>query len=218
MTTFFKLVMNGSCMGQDIRNIFYYRSGVGIDMSGLPLAGAPAVAANWVQEVWPKVKAFMPNQYTLDTVDVSPINNEFELIYQMPVSEFVGEPGAQTNPTFGIASCAIFKFRLEPTSILNGIKPPSRGYVALGPLPGGWCMEDGYIDANVMSSPLISELCAAISSNVEQVLPVPQSWFPVRLKVNRILGGLVHWESYSDISGCVMSRRYSFRRSRMPES
>jgi len=218
MTVFYKAVLNGSANGQDIKNILYYRSGVGVDMTGLPLAGAAALAGNIKQEIWPKMKSFMCNQYTLETIDVSPINDEFQLIYQMPHSEVVGEQGTQTLVSLGPAVCAIFKFGLEPTSILNGIKPPSRGYLAVGPIPANWIDEEGHFqNVNLESANAVDGLAAAFAQNIEQLVPAPQTWYPIRLKQSRILGGLIHWESYADISSCMMTRRASFRRSRMPE-
>lgn len=214
---FYKVVLNGSASGQDIKNILYYRSGYGIDVSGLTLAGTEALAGNIKQEVWPALKEVLCNQYTLDTIDVSAINDEFQLVYQMPFSLAVGESGAAVEASAGPAMCMNFKFNLEPTSILNGIKPPSRGYVAVGPFPAVYVNEDGFFPPNHISSSPIVNVCNALSQNIEQLIPVGFIWYPIRLKQSRILGGLVHWEAFSDIKGCVMSRRASFRRSRMSE-
>ena len=215
---FYKVILNGSAQGQDIKNVLYYRSGLGVDVSGLTLAGTQALAGNIKQEVWPKLKAVMNSEYTLETIDVSAINDEFQLVYQMPYSEVVQEQGSNTNAIGGPALVANVKFNLEPTSIVNGIKPPSRGYIALGPMAVGDLQESGYWSTGMMTSQVWADVCTALSSNIEQLLPVAFVWFPVRLKQSRILGGLIHWESYSDVKGAVLSRRASFRRSRMPES
>ena len=216
--TFYKAVLNGSARGQDIKNVLYYRSGLGVDFSGFTLTGAEALAKNIKQEIWPIMQAAMSNEYMLETIDVTPINDEFQLIYQMPYSEVVQESGTVNDVIAGPALCANIKFNLEPTSILNGIKPPSRGYCAFGPIPAGWVGEDGYIPVGIMTAPTVVAFVNALASNIEQILPVSMVWFPVRLKQSRILGGLVHWEAYSDVKGAVLSRRASFRRSRMPES
>ena len=52
-----------------------------------------------------------------------------------------------------------------------------------------------------MASSRVTNIQAALSQNIEQLLPVTFVWFPIRLKQSRILGGLVHWESYADIKG-----------------
>ena len=216
---FYKLVMNGSCRGQDIRNILYYRTTSVLSEVDFPFAGAEALAANFVQEVWPEVKYLYANDYTLDTVDVYPINDEFEMVYQMPYSLAVGEAGSQSDAHVGPASCLNIKFVLGATTILNGIVPPRRGYLAVGPIPAAWIGEDGYLTNAVMNvDQNVKDAVDAFASNVEQIIPVPNLWSPVRLKQNRILGGLIHWESWSPVKGAVLSRRASFRRSRLPES
>jgi hypothetical protein len=214
---FYKVVLNGNAQGQDIKNVLYYRSGLGVDVSGLTLAGSQALAGNVKQEIWPGLKSFIPNDYTLETIDVSPINDEFQLVYQMPYSEVVQEQGLGTGLTAGPAMCMNIKFNLEPTSILNGIKPPARGYIAIGPVSVGNVDETGFLHTAFMQAAGIQSFVNSLASNIEQVLPVPFVWFPIRLKQNRILGGLVHWEAYSDIKGAVLSRKVSFRRSRLPE-
>ena len=215
---FYKVVLNGSAQGQDIKNVLYYRSGLGVDVSGLTLAGTEALAGNVKQEIWAKMKLIMPNDYILETIDVSAINDEFQLVYQMPYSLNVNEAGTGEGVIAGPAACMNFKFNLEPTSIVNGIKPPSRGYIAVGPIPTSMVEETGYLNTGFMGAPNVVAFAASLAANVEQLLPVAFVWFPIRLKQSRILGGLVHWEAYSDIKGCVLSRRASFRRSRMPES
>ena len=215
---FYKVVLNGSAQGQDIKNILYYRSGIGVDVSGLTFAGAEALAGNVKQELWPALQNILSVNYTLESIDVSPINDEFQLAYQMPFSLAVGELGLSPGAIMGPAACLNFKFNLEPTSILNGIKPPSRGYIALGPVAANLVGNDGYVASTFYNSTDVDDVCAALAQNIEQLLPVAFVWYPVRLKQSRILGGLVHWESYSDIKGCVLARRASFRRSRVPEA
>ena len=215
---FYKAVLNGSSGGQDIKNVLYYRSGLGVDVSGLTLAGTEALAGNIEQEVWPALKKMLSVNYTLETIDVSAINDEFQMVYQMPFSRTVGETGSMTADSNGTAGCMNFKFNLEPTSILNGIKPPSRGYIAVGPFSSSLIQNDGYLTPAFMNSADVAEACAALAQNIEQLLPVAFVWYPIRLKQSRILGGLVHWEAYSDIKGCSLSRRASFRRSRVPEA
>jgi hypothetical protein len=218
MGNFYRVVLNGSASGQDIKNILYYRVGLGVDMSLFDFAGAEALAGAVKDQVWSKMKNMLCNQYQLESIDVSPINDEFELVYQMPFSLGVNQAGPSVAPSSGVSACMNFKFVLEPTTILNGIKPPSRGYIAVGPIPASWIQEDGFLDPAFMAEPSVADFKAAISQNLEVLLPVPTVWFPIRMKQSRILGGLVHWESYADIKGCMLSRRASFRRSRMPEA
>ena len=90
---FYKAVFNGSCKGQDIKNILYYRSGLGMDVLGLTLAGTEALAGNLKQEVWPALKNWLTPDYVLETIDVSAINDEFQLVYQMPFRCLWVKPG-----------------------------------------------------------------------------------------------------------------------------
>jgi hypothetical protein len=215
---FYKVVLNGACQGQDIKNILYYRSGAGFDGTLFLMAGAEALAGNIVQEIVPSFLAALPNDYTLETVDVYPINEAFELLYQMPYSLAVAQSGGRAATHTGPASCVIIKFMLEPTNITNGINPPKRGYVAIGPVTSDFVAETGFLTAGAtQAGQELPVLAAKLAQNIEQLLPVPASWFPVRMKQNRILGGLVKWESYADVKGGIVSRRVSFRRSRMPE-
>lgn len=217
MGMFYQVTLSGSASGQDIKNILYYRVGFGIDMTAFDFAGAQALAGAVKDVVWPSLKQLVCNQYTLNSIDVKPINDEFELVYQMPYSLAVGEAGALSLESAGPAMVQNFKFILEPTSILNGIKPPSRGYLAVGPLPASDVGEDGLIKTARMNGSEVSNFCRDIAQNLEVLLPVPTVWFPCRLKQSRILGGLIHWESFADVKGAVASRRASFRRSRMVE-
>lgn len=214
---FYRVVLNGGASGQDIKNILYYRIGVGIDLTAFDFAGAQALAGAVKDQVWSKMKNVVCNQYQLESIEVSPINDEFELVYQMPYSLSVGEAGGLASPSYGPAACMNVKFVLEPTSILNGIKPPSRGYIAVGPIPTDVTTEDGYLTSDWRSHASMTQFLGAVSQNLEVLLPVPTIWYPIRLKQSRILGGLVHWESYTDVKGAVVSRRVSFRRSRLPE-
>lgn len=218
MGMFYKVTLNGSAAGQDIKNILYYRIGLGIDLSLFDFAGAEALAGAVKDQIWSKMKPFALNDYQLETIDVSPINDEFELVYQMPFSLPVGENGQVAAVSVGPAACMNIKFVLEPTSIFNGIKPPSRGYLAFGPISANIVGEDGYLTAAFMQQSATQDFVDAFAANLEVILPVPTIWYPIRLKQSRILGGLVHWESYADIKGAVLSRRASFRRSRLPES
>lgn len=216
---FYKVVLNGVCMGQDIRNILYYRSGAGLDVSGMVMAGAEALAGNINQELVPTFLAASSDNYMLESIDVYPISEGFQLLYQMPYSLAVGLNGQAAGSIPGPAVCINFKFMLEATSIINGVKPPSRGYMAFGPVNTNVIGEDGFLLPGVLGAGgQFMNLAEKLSQNIEQLVPVPASWYPIRLKQNRLLGGLIQWESYADIKGCLISRRVSFRRSRMPEA
>lgn len=214
---FYKLVMNGSAYGQDIRNILYYHTTAILSEIDFPFAGSEALAQNFVQDKWPAIRHLFSNDYTLDTVDVHPINDDFELVYSMPFILAVGETGEQTGVSGGPALCFNVRFGLEATTIVNGLFPPRRGYIAVGPIPRDWVGEDGYVTSVVMNATGVAAALDALQSDITQLLPILNVWEPVRMKANRALLGLVRWESYASVRSATLARRASFRRSRMPE-
>lgn len=219
---FFKVVMNGSCQGQDIRNILYYRSGFGVDLSQFGFAVGLQVAMAVKAHVWTgAMRRVMPNDYSLDSIDVYPINDAFKWIYQNPAHQLVGEAGQELNAHPGVSVCANIAFSLEPTAILaNGIKPPKRGYIAVGPIPSAWITEGGMLTDGVYLDPdhALNVLGENLSSNVPFTLGVGTDLYPIRMKAKRgVFDNLTPYESFADINGYYTSRRVSFRRSRQPE-
>lgn len=215
----YRLVMNGSCEGQKIVNNFAYRVGVGVDIAGFAVGGAKALADTFVDQVWPDVKACLPTSYTLENVTAYPLHGEtFELLYQNPWTKNVLENGTGNAETDGPAMCAIIKFNLEPTTPFgNGIYPPKRGYVALGPLFSGWINNKGQIIDEVFldGATRLNKAATAMAANLESLVP-PVVFFPIRVKTDRVLG-LFKVVSWADVGGATLRRNASFRRSRMVE-
>lgn len=214
---FYKAVLNGNCQGQDIKNILYYRDGVGFTWLNPLFGGSETLAGNIVQEIWPKLKVVLPNDYQLESVDVYPHNDAFELTTQMPFSLAVNELGLQASQHAGLSQVMNLKFNLEATGILNGVFPPRRGYIALGPVPSTWIQEDGMFTQAVVDGGEIGEICVALAQDLLFVVPSPGSFYPIRVKHNRALGGLIKWLSFADVNNVRPVRKASFRRSRMPE-
>ncbi len=215
----YRVVMNGTCEGQNIVNNLYYRTGVGIDLDGLSLGGAKELAQCVKDQVWPKWKYAVSGGYKLEDITVYPYHDgTFDLMYQNPWTENVMESGLGVNETDGPAICAILKFNLEGTVILaNGIKPPKRGYVAVGPITSNWIDNTGALTDTVFlpADSRLNDLGVALAANLESLLP-PVIFFPVRVSQKNILGV---WRpvSFADVNGVKVRRRTSFRRSRMIE-
>jgi hypothetical protein len=216
----YRAVLKGSVHGQSIINNLYYRTGIGIDIDGLSIGGADTLGTCIKDQVWPKLKECLPGAYTLETIEVYPFKDgTFDLMYQNPASTRVFEHGTREDASDGPAICAIVKFNLEPTVILeNGIKPPKRGYVAVGPIPSAWINDTGKLDETFFVNPLfqLNALADALAANLESLLP-PVVFFPVRVRQENILGV---WKpvSYADVGGATVRQRTSFRRSRMVEN
>jgi hypothetical protein len=219
----YKTVLKGTFQGQAIDNILYYRNGVGVDLSGLTLGGTKELSDAVRAMVWPALRPIMSPAYTLVEVDTYVYNDQtFDLLYQTPYAEVINEVG--THPTtFGLngpAPCAILKFVLESHPILvDGPKPPKRGYLAIGPLDDGQISNDGSLNLASPEGGLWTSLCNAVSENVETILPIPAVFFPVRVHMDRVGIGLkLKITSFTDIQGALMRHFTSYRRSRMPEN
>lgn len=209
--------LHGTYQGQSIVNNLYYRTGIGFDLDGLSIGGAKELADCIKGQVWNKMKPCLPVGYTLERIDVYPYHDgTFDLLYQNPWTLNVLENGTEPDSTDGPATVCIIKFNLEPTQIFaNGIMPPKRGYVAVGPVVSGWIDNDGNLTqtAFIGAAARFQELATALAANLENLLP-PVVFFPIRMKTLNILG-VYKPASWADVGGAVLRRRTSFRRSRM---
>lgn len=217
----YKAVLNGSYGGQDIRNILYYRTGPGVDVSALGMSGALQLAEVIGTDIWPYMKPVVDNTYSLNSIDVYPYNDAFTLVYQNPLHFPINETGAGAFATMGPAACLNIVFSLEPTMILqNGIKPPKRGYFALSCFDRALVTEGGMVDNAVLSNqehPL-NVFAMRLANNIENLLPLPIAFYPIRVRQKRgVIDNLIPFESWADIDMAQVSPRMSFRRSRMPE-
>lgn len=215
----YKLVMNGEYHGNRVNNILWYRTGLGIDLDGLTIGGAKELVDQFHAVVWPNFKRVLPPEYKLQDISCYPMHDgTFDLLYQNPYTKNIGDSGDGDNNTDGPGVCMILKFNLEPTGVLpNGIFPPKRGYIAVGPLPSLYVDNTGHITNAIFVNPLdnIHKLAGALSENLENLLP-PVIFYPIRVSQKKILG-LFKVVSFADVSSAAVQRRVSFRRSRLPE-
>jgi hypothetical protein len=214
----YKVVLNGTYRGQDVKNILYYRNGIAIDLGGLTIGGTVEVADAVRTMVWTPLRAILSASYILQSITAYVYDEgTFQLLYQNPITVNVNEAGMVQGLTNGPAVCAILNFQLEPTSILtNGIKPPKKGYLAIGPLTDAQVGIDGDLDMSVPGSLYFTAVQLAMSNNVETLLP-PAVFFPIRVHQDKVLG-VFKITSYADIRGSTFRGLTSFRRSRMPEA
>lgn len=218
----YKVVLKGNFQGQAINNILYYRNGIGVDVGGLTLGGAKEVADAVAAIVVPALRAVLSTDYLLQQIDSYVFNDQtFDLLYSNPFTLGVNEHGLDAGNTYnGPAPCAILKFVLENHIILvNGVKPPKRGYLAIGPLNDAQISDDGSLNMDLGRNLLWDALCAVMANNVETVLPIPAVFFPVRVHQDKV--GIIpkfKITSYSDIQAAVMRHFTSYRRSRQPEN
>ena len=218
----YKVVLKGSFQGQAINNILYYRNGIGVDIGGLTVGGTKEVADAVGAIVWPVLKTVLPTTYELQQIDSYVYNDEtFNLLYVNPYTLGVQEFGLQSAAEMnGPAPCAILKFILESHAVLvDGPKPPKRGYLAIGPLNDGMIKVDGALNLDGANAALWTAVCAVMANNVETILPIPSVFYPVRVHMDKVGIGLkLKITSFSDIQAAVMRHFTSFRRSRQPEN
>lgn len=220
MATFYKVVLNGSYKGKDNKNTLFYRSAAGFAAGAFGFGGARELAEEVKQEVVPSFLAFKPASYMLETIDVTPRNDAFELLYQLPYRlecNMAGTGAALFADTDGPALCINFKFNLEPTAIgPQTLTAPKRGYIAVGPVPSAWVDDEGRLAGGVLqtASGAARTFASKISSNLESIDP-PAVWFPVRVseKYGATGAGLLSW-GWADVESATIDEYVSFRRSR----
>lgn len=214
---FYKVVLNGTCQGQDIRNILYYRDGPGLTWTNLFWSGSEYLAQAIADSGLDKYLNFMPNDYTLESIDVYPHDENYVLTASQPFSMGMNAQGLNTGAHAGMTQCVNFKFQMEPTGIVNGVYPPKKGYIAMGPIPAAWVGEDGYIPNLTLDTPVFHDVENFLKGDLAILLPLPGSFFPIRVRRNSALLGAVQWTSWADVNGCKAQALVSSRRSRQPE-
>lgn len=219
MATFYQVVFNGSYQGKDNRCSLYYRTAIDLG-EAFGFGGAAELAEEVNQEIVPSWLGLKPNGYVLDSIDVYPRNNAFELLYQLPYKLPVQQHGAMGGWNGQMDSpglCMNIRFNLEPRLIgLQAVTAPKRGYIAVGPLPSTWLGDDGQLTGTLLENPTseVNALCAAISQNLESIDP-PAIWYPIRVAQHYggVGAGNISW-GWADVRGAVCDKYVSFRRSR----
>lgn len=212
----YKLVINGNAHGQDIKNTFAYRLGVGVNPELIPNFGIDVLAEEWLQEVGPKWLAVHPQAYTLQTIEVSVFSTGvlgFSPVFTAPQSVPVNQNGTISGETLGPASCIVYKANLEPQLITSALTAPRKGWMFVGPMTENHFangeMVDGYFSASDTS---FQQLAQKMAENLESIDP-PALYYPVRIK-QVIDAGILKITGYSDVKSWTLDRRLHFLRSR----
>lgn len=219
MTAFYEVVLNGSYKGKDNKNSLYYRTAYDPAGGALGFGGASELAEEVIQEIVPAFLDLKPAEYLLESIDVYPRNNLFELLYQLPYKKPVNLPGtswSSAGGTDGPALAVNVRFNLEPTLVgLQTLTAPKRGYVAVGPCNSSWIDDAGKLSDTLFNNAeeAFGRLAAKLSENLESIDP-PCLWFPIRVsKHYGALNAFLGW-GWADISSASVDPYVSFRRSR----
>lgn len=216
---FYKVVTNGTLLGQDIRNTFYYRTGIGFDVEGLTIGGAAELAQEFKDEVWAGGwQDTVSNEFMLQSIEVYPINDTFQLVYSLPFILPVNETGDVSGEVISPAACVNIRFNLESQLLGLNLTAPKRGYVAIaGVVEGqstGGLLNSGFFDNDLQH---YGKLAKALARNIESLVP-PCIWYPVRVRLyDNPIGNNPLFLGWADVSDGVVKREVSWRRSRRPE-
>ena len=132
MAGFYKVAVKGTAGGQEIINVLYYSTlapdtltwdaGVAEDLG-------QAVLDAWAETFIP----WYPQAYTLQSADVSMVNEDGAVTSPFTVTVVDPITGAQANGLATPGQCIIAKFNCEPVTLVNSHPVPKRSYLALGP-------------------------------------------------------------------------------------
>lgn len=222
MAAIYKCVLNGEYGGKDNQNTLWYRTAVDPFGGAFGMGGAVELADQIEAQIVPAYLEVKPLEYTLQSIDIYPHNDLFELAYQNPYRRTIaeGSGGAVNGSALDSSALAVnLRFNLEP--VLFGpqrLSAPKRGYLAIGPVPSSLLNNDGKLTDDFLTAgfeawgTLKNRLC----QNLTSLLP-PAVFYPIRVSqkwgiVDGMMG-LISW-GYADVQGGDYDRYATFRRSR----
>lgn len=133
MAGFYKCVLKGLALTQEINNILFYGPAIPLNETFDPAVAeelGEKVGAAWIASVLP----VLTNVYTLDSVDVSMVNEDGETISPYIVTVATPGGGIVGEAVDTVAQVMIAKFNCTPSSTTPTHPVPRRSYIAIGPL------------------------------------------------------------------------------------
>jgi hypothetical protein len=170
MTTIYKVVLNGSAYGIDIKNILWYRSNIealGGYAGQFLVDSAQAIGESVQNHVWEAYMRFqMSENYTLQTIDVYPYSAAFTLDYSLPFSVAVNQQGSLSGSCLPLECCGNVRMNVAPALVEFPLFPaPRRGMVKIAPV-----MEADFDDAGRITTSGLLHL-GTIGGALQAVLP-----------------------------------------------
>lgn len=133
MAGFYKVLLRGAAVGQEINNILYYAPLIPVneefnesDAEGL----GEAVGAAWLAQIVPLLSGI----YNFEGTDVSMVDETGAILSPFVVSVPGTGSGVSGNNVDGPGNVLIAKFNCTPVAEAAGHPVPRRSYLALGPL------------------------------------------------------------------------------------
>lgn len=221
MSAIYKVVLNGEYGGKDNQCTLWYRTAIDPFGGAFGFGGAAELCDQLETVVVQKWLNCKPPAYTLQSIDIYPHNDLFQLAYQNPYIRQMGQPGESVF-TGGADSSALavnLRFSLEPVLLgTQRLTAPKRGYIAIGPIPSMLLNDNGKLvdDFLTQGFEAFGLLKNALTSNLVSVVP-PAVFFPIRVSQKwGMLDGLPFLENWgwADIQGGSYDQYATFRRSR----
>lgn len=215
-SAYYSVILNGVFQSQAVVNILWYRVGIDVVPGDFNLFGAEHLANCVYELVWKSgMKIAQSTLYKLQDITVIPYNGLFDPVYNLPFIREVNEFGQQGGGTIGVAGCLTCRFVLEPQVLLiNGFFPPRRGYLSYGPIREIDIDDQGKLSTAAES---FYETNLQPVANDLSLLPYPISYYPIRMRITRVLGVPV-LNGWTDIQSVDVRPISTFRRSRVPEA
>lgn len=133
MAGFYKVLLRGAAVGQEVNNILYYAP---IDPSNEDFNEddaadlGEAVGSAWSTQIMPLLSGI----YNFEGTDVTKVDERGEILSPFVVSVPGTGTGGSGNNVDGPGNVLIAKFNCTPVSQATGHPVPRRSYVAVGPL------------------------------------------------------------------------------------
>lgn len=158
-----EVVLNGRCENQDIVNILWYYMPLA---TGTPLQCASDLMTAWAGQAMARFVAAECTLYTLEFVDISLYNVEWEPELAAPHRTAIGLAGDKGGTLMGQSTYAPINFTLDYSfaDVPPGHGPVKRTYIAFGPLTEGAVDNQHRVVLSDWAPAVVDDLMAALAN------------------------------------------------------
>lgn len=219
---FYKVVLNGECVGQDVKNILWYRTSALDILQDVLLEGENRLAHEILSKVWVTPigwteggQSFSDVQsihYTLESIDVYGYEDGYGLVSSDPYHLSVGAVGAVSGDIMGSVPCYVLVANTKQV-IGPGVGLPKGGYIAVGPVTEAAVGNDGQVNQAVVDD--MNDFGVRLGTELLSGLPGEWTFIPIRVRTIGA-GGVFSSITYKDVQNFQCKNFISFRKSRRP--